>query len=195
MGSVSSPAWQAALSHCSSAPPAFFQLCPLSREHPDFSRNMARENTPKWYFHSSSPFTPLELLWATVAGMLKVSQMPLPSGMRHTASWLRWLFHSCGTGRLPWCCVQLGRAVEGPGGQDHGRDQWEHSGSVLCCERCFTALTKCVPVFLQLGLDLQESRVVIYLRQMRNFSVPFLWDLSSDASWCILNLIQNASHW
>lgn len=71
---------------CSTAPPAFFQLCSLSRENSDFSRKMAREHTPKWYVHNNSPFTPLELLWATVAGMLKVSHMSLPPGMRQTAS-------------------------------------------------------------------------------------------------------------
>lgn len=42
MGSASSPAWQAAVPCCSSAPPGFFQLCPLSKESPDFSREMAR---------------------------------------------------------------------------------------------------------------------------------------------------------
>lgn len=96
MGSASSPAWQDALSHAVPQPHQHFSSCAPSPRKALISAGKWQESTLQ-----NGLFTPLELLRTTVAGMLKVSHMSLPSGMRQTASPPRWLSHSCGTGRLP----------------------------------------------------------------------------------------------
>lgn len=145
----------------------FPAVSPLQGKPWGFRRKKARKRAPKCYVCSNPPIVPLEPLWVTVAGMMKGSQTLLPSGMRWTASWPRWLSCPCGTGRLPRYCVQFGRVVEKQGrvwwqGPWQGLARRQQISPVLQEKVCIV-LAKCVSVLLHLGPALQETSELLFI--------------------------------